>query len=300
MADYTASALVASIRRQGFVSESSSLTNEDLLAWVNDEARTYVTALLKSVHEEFLVNELDYTVPIVTGQATYRIPPRVVGGGLRMVSLVTSASVPALPITRVEPPNAFLYGVSGVPGAYMLRGNLLQLLPAPSGTGTLRLGFLQRPSTIVDESACGVISLINTGTKAVTISASPSTFSSSTPFDLVQGVPPFSALSIDQAATKASQVYTFANTLPTGLAVGDFICLAGETPIPQLPLECHALLAQRVVVKLLEAQGGPRYDAAKASMDEMRRDLVELLSPRVTGSNRVIVNPYGPGMRRSR
>lgn len=295
---YAATAQIASAKRRGWFPSSGSLTSADVLALYNEEQRTYMAALLKSTREEYLVNEANYDVTYPT-TGLVRVPPRCIASALRSVAILDSQSNPVF-LTRIEPENASGYPGTGTPAGYMLRGNLLQLLPAPSGTGTLRLGFLQRPSTIVDESACGVISLINTGTKAVTISASPSTFSSSTPFDLVQGVPPFSALSIDQAATKASQVYTFANTLPTGLAVGDFICLAGETPIPQLPLECHALLAQRVVVKLLEAQGGPRYDAAKASMDEMRRDLVELLSPRVTGSNRVIVNPYGPGMRRSR
>lgn len=303
MADYTASALVASIRRQGFVSESSSLTNEDLLAWVNDEARTYVTALLKSVHEEFLVNELDYTVPIVTGQATYRIPPRVVGGGLRMVSLVTSASVPALPITRVEPPNAFLYGVSGVPGAYMLRGNLLQLLPAPSSGGTLQLTYLQRMSEVVLVASCAVVQSI--AGLAVTLAGTlPATFLSTALFDFVRATPAFETIGLDATATFVGNVATF-SAVPTGLAVGDYVCLAGECPTPQVPLELQQLLQQRVIVRVLASSGDPRLAAQQLLLEGsdgnggMKADALSIIAPRVSGNARPIVNKNAPGMRRA-
>lgn len=308
---YAVTAQIASVKRRGWVPTSTALTTADFLGLFNEESRGYITALLKSGREEYLVNEADTDVAYAAGAAV-PVPTRCVASALRSVHKVDSAGT-MVPLTRVEPEKRHLYPGSGDPLGYMLRGNLLQLLPSPSAAGTLRLGYLQRPGKLVEEASCGTITAINTTTKAVTV-AGPTlaTFTSSTPFDLVQGVPPFDALGIDLSATKGGTgpstglIYTFALTLPTRLAVGDFICLAGETAIPQLPLECHPLLAQRVVVQLLSAQGGPRFDAALAILEGqdgkggMRADTLRMLTPRVTASSRRIVSSTGPGMRRTR
>lgn len=306
MADYTATALIASLRRRGWLPAASALTTADCLAILNEEARVYLTALLKSVREEYLVREADYDVPLVAGTARYRMPTRCVANALRSVHVLDGQSNPR-PLTRVEPENQHGYPGSGSPVGYMLRGGTLQLLPTPGGGGTLRLGYLQRLSQVVDASACGRVTAINTGTGAVTVSAAPATFvttASGVPlYDFVRGTPAFESLAVDQSATVAGTILTFA-TVPAELAVGDYVALAGETPIPQVPLECHALLAQRAVVVLLEATGSPRLEAARRILEGedgkggMQADVMRLLSPRVTGSTRPLVNPNGPGMRR--
>jgi hypothetical protein len=296
---YTASFVLASIRRRGwFPTGEDGFTTVDGFALMNEESRVYVTSVLKSCREEYLVNEQDHDVAFTAGQAQVRVPSRCVGSALRSIWILDSSDEPQ-PLNRIEPERQHLYPGRGSPVGYVLRGNTIQLLPAPDAAGTLRLGYLQRLSTVVAEDACGLITAINTLTREVTLSALPSTFTVAETYDLVQGEPPFSALAIDQTVTIAGSVLTF-SSVPDDLAVGDYVCLAGETPIVQLPLECHALLAQRVTVKVLEAQGGPRYDAAKASLDEMKADVLRLLSPRVTGSTRPIINPNGPGMRRGR
>lgn len=299
---YTATAQIASAKRRGWIPDSTGLTTADLLGLFNEEQRVYLTAVLKSVREEYLVREADHDVALVAGQSRYRVPTRCVGAALRSIALLDSQSNP-IPLTRVEPENDWRYPGTGSPCGYKLRGGTVQVLPVPSGGGTLRLGYLQRLSTIVDAEECGEITAINTGTHAVTFNAAdtvPDDFLLTARYDFVRGSSGFETLAIDQAPTAlAANVLTF-SSLPSELAVGDFLALAGETPIPQVPVECQYLLAQRVVVKILEATDSPRVKAAKAMLDEMKADVMALLSPRVTASSRVVVNPNGPGMRRRR
>lgn len=305
---YTATAQIASAKRRGWIPDATGLTTEDLLGLFNEEQRVYVTALLKSVREEYLVREADHDVPLVAGQSQYRLPSRCIGGALRSVALLDPQGC-AVPITRVEPENDWRYPGTGSPVAFKLRGGAVQVLPTPSGGGTLRLGYLQRLSTVVSLEECGEITAIDTGTGEVTFNAVdevPTDFVVTAAYDFVRGGPGFETLAIDQTPTDVTaNVATFA-TLPAELAVGDFLALAGETPIPQVPVECHYLLAQRVVVKILEATDSPRAKAARETLEGsdgkggMRGDVMALLSPRVTASSRVIVNPNGPGMRRRR
>lgn len=294
---HTASYQISAFLRRGWLPASTPLTTADILAYFNEEQRLYLTALLKSVREEYLVREADHDVTIVASTPRYRIPTRCVGAALRSVRIV-GASNASTPLTRIEPENSHLYPGTGAPYGYMLRGNTIQLLPTPQGSGTLRLSYLQRLSTIVEAAACGEIATINPGAGSLTVSAAPATFTSSVTYDLCRGTPGFETLAIDQAATVAGTTITFTSGLPTDLAVGDFVALAGETPIPQVPLECHALLAQRVALVIADDSGSATAQGAAKKLERMEKDLQTILSQRVTGSARPVINPSGPGMRR--
>jgi hypothetical protein len=301
---YAATSLIAALRRKGWIpTTGTSLSTADFLGFFNDEAAVYLTALLKSIREEYLVNEANYDVAFVSGTAQVRVPTRCVGAALRMVSVLDASGNP-MQLTRVEPEGESLYSQAGSVSGFMLRGNVLQLMPTPNLAGTLRIKYLQRMSTIVDESACGLITAINTGTKVVTCGGGlPATLTTSTPLDFVQGVPPFDVLQLDAiptATTSTTATFGGLSALPTGLLVGDYLALAGQTPIPQVPVECHKHLATRVAYVLGLATNSVRVDALKALMDEEAANLKTLLSARVTGNNRPILNPNGPGMRRWR
>ena len=67
----------------------------------------------------------------------------------------------------------------------------------------------------------------------------------------------FQSLGDDLAITAMpdSSSLTFTETLPTDLAVGDYVALAGKSPIAQIPYEAHHLLAQLGAIKVNEALG---------------------------------------------
>jgi len=78
------------------------------------------------------------------------------------------------------------------------------------------------------------------------------------------------------------------------IKVGDWICQSGTSAVVPLPLEMHALLAQRMVVKFLEAQGDQeQMNQARNSLHEMATQIPLMMQPRAEGKPKKIVNAVG-------
>ncbi len=76
---------------------------------------------------------------------------------------------------------------------------------------------------------------------------------------------------------------TFAS-LPTDLAVGDWIALAEYSPIPQVPFEFLPVLAQMTVIKALEANGDNEgVGRAKKDLEVLQANAIQLITPRNHG-----------------
>jgi hypothetical protein len=272
---------------------TATFSEEDFHAIVDEETQTYIVPLLMEVREEYLVVTQDITVTADTDE--YFIPERAVAGKLRDVTL-SDGNGGYKPLTRLEPENidVITSDSSGV-GGYYLQGN--KIILAGSISGTLRVSYYQRPNRVVATTAVGEITAINTSTRVVTVSGTcPATFTTSVSYDFVKGKPGFDTLGKDFSASAvgASSV-TFSSTLPTGLAVGDFICIAQETPIAQVPVELHPLLAQRVAATILHAMGDAKAKVAYELAADMEKRALKMLTPRTEGSNRYVMNRYGVG-----
>lgn len=73
--------------------------------------------------------------------------------------------------------------------------------------------------------------------------------------------------------------------VPTNILVGDYICVANECIIPQVPPDLHNELAQRVVTMLLASLGDQvGMQASNAKIQEMEKKQITLLDARVEGS----------------
>jgi hypothetical protein len=295
--DFTTTALLASLKRRGMLpSNSDTLSTADFLAIATEELQTYVFKLLMATREEFAVATYDLT--LTSGTAAYKIPTRAVGGKLRNVASYDSSSGTLTPLLRLEPERITETANTGSVSGYYLQGDDLVFVPTPGSAATIRITYFRRPSALVATSA--VFTITEKGTSSVLADTVPATFSTSETFDIVRCKPPFSILYQDLTVnTVGAHSITLATTVPTDVAVGDYVCLAGESPVAQVPVELHPLLSQRTVYKCLEALGDEKAAVAEASADKMRADALTLLTPRVEGASRPIVNFYGPGFRRS-
>lgn len=263
------------------------MSSADLLQYATEELRSYITAFLKGIREEFIVVTLDIAVTSGTVAAPYR----AVGAALRTIGWVQSDGR-VRPLPRFEPENAGGYaGQTGEPQGYIFEGNNFLLLPTPS-SGTLRLTYQQRPGQLVETSACALVSSFS-GSGIVSL-AVPTAMQTGVagvygPFDFVSSRPNFVALALDVPGTAASST-TITLTTPSTLQAGDYVCFAGETCIPQVPTEVHDLLAQATAYKIAQATGSARAAAIKAGLDDLREQMTQILSPRSDGSARVIVS----------
>lgn len=291
---YTTANLLASIKKRGGVPTSqATFENEDFLRFANEELQMGVVPFLMAIREEYFVTSSD--VALVSGQTSYNIPTRAIGGKLRdLVFVNTGNQIVSLSKIQVDQIPSMGPNInSGNPNYFYFQGNYVYVLPMPnSGGGTIRMYYFLRPNDMVETSACGTIAGMDTTLHTVTLNAVPSTMVIGTICDFVQALPPFQTLAQDSAITNVSSTTLTFSSLPTGLAIGDFLCLAKESPVPQIPVELHPLLAQRVVVKCLESLGDREgMNFAQAKLDKMEIELRGLMANRVEGEAQKIVNP---------
>lgn len=143
----------------------------------------------------------------------------------------------------------------------------------------------------------GVASTGNWFSYQVTVDNMPSVIQQSSELDLIQTNNPFKTLILDVVSVNMNipaKIFTFdPDDLPSRLAVGDQIALAGETIVPQVPADLHSLLAQRVTARCLEALGDTQgLSSANAKLSEMEQKSGALLQSRVEGAPKKIVNRH--------
>lgn len=293
---FTSTDLLASLKRRGFIPSSANFTSSDFFKVVDDEMQTYIVPLLMSVKEEYLVTT--ESVAVTAGTNEYFVPERSIGGKVRDVQLSDGTGYYSL--KRLEPSEAGEVSTSvGSTEYFYMQGNKIIIVGTVT-TGTMRVKIYQRPNRVVATSAVGEITAINTGSGVVTITV-PSTFTTSVTYDLVRGKPGFDTLAKDLTASAvggASITFTPAD-LPSGLAVGDYVCLSQESPIAQIPVELHPLLSERTTATVLHALGDVKAAESYKIAEGMEKKLLPILTPRTEGANRVVKNKFGVGRGRN-
>lgn len=285
---YTSGYSVAAVRRRGLIATAGKLTETDLLGFLDDATQDYIVPILMSVREGFLIAKEDTS--LVADQTEYAMPERASAERLYRVLLVDSAGEETA-LDRVETARR-----SDQEG-FELVDNTIVISGSVSGYSSLRVEYFRMPNRLVALSAtCKVASFTDT---TVTVDDIPSTFSTSEPVDFIAGNAGFRCRAIDKTPTNVNQgtnVLTFTSgDIPSTLAVGDYVALAGQTPIMQIPQSLRPLAEQRAVCLALEALGDGKLSTALKSLADMEKRLVPTLASRVPGAPRVIINRYAQG-----
>lgn len=277
------------------MASAEQLADSDYLAIATEELQSYVWPFLVGMREEYGV--ADYDVSVVSGTAAYRLPPRASGDALRDVQLLSGTTY--VPLTRITPEERNQFAATGAVSAYLFQDNDIVLVPEPTAATTLRLKYHKRPSKLVATTAVATISSINGARLVITTTTTiPSTITaSSISVDVVDNTPGFKTLAMDYttAATTSGTTITLTTALPASVSAGDYVCLAGESPVAQIPVEAHPLLAQRAATVCQNALGDAKWQASDALCERMRKEYMALSTPRSKGSRRPLVNRNGPG-----
>ena len=294
---YDTNALVASVKRRGALPSGTGLSASDILQRATEELRGFIVAFLKSLREEYIIAPLT----IAASGNTVAIPVRACGAALRTVQFQNNTTQGPCNLPRVEPERVYGYVPAGtVPQGFYFQGNNLIFVGCQNPVGTIFLSYQQRPGQLVFPSATGVISTITPGgsTTAIACSSVPTTFTSAALYDFVSATPNFVASALDVVASVSGTTLTVANALvPSTLAVGDYVCLAGQTPVPQIPFELHDLLAQVTAQEIAQSTGSSRLDAITSKTNQLKSDMMMMLSPRTDGQARPVIS-RGAGWRR--
>lgn len=294
---FLSSDLMAAVKRYGAIPTSQvTFQAVDFYALADDQIRSKILPLVLTQMSEYYVFAYNYSVN--ANQNTYAIPSRATAMNLRSIEFVSTSDpdtrVPVEQLNRED-----LY--SGIGGnvrllikknGFYIEGNNVILYPTPTqGLDTLRLNIFIRPNQLVDPSACGLITAVDPNANTITCSGVPSTWTTSNIVDLVKAQPGFDCTAIDQVITNiGAGVITFASTLPTNASVGDYVCLAGQSCVVQVPVELQPLLYQNVLVSVLSAQGDPKLKDAKDELAKLEKNASTLMAPRVQGNVKRVVN----------
>lgn len=282
---YTSDYSVAAVRRRGLIPSTGRVAEADILGFLNDATQDYIVPLLLASREGFL-HATEHTA-FSSAQTDYAFPKRAASERLVRVALVSATTddpEDEYPLMRIETSRR----EEGDEG-FEIVDNTIVLRNAPTGYSYLRVVYFCAPNRLVTLSECRRVTA-KTSTTVTIDSSAPSTFTTSEPLDFIAGTPGFRWRAIDKTPSNVSgTTLTFASSdIPSTLAVGDYVALAGQTPIAQVPFTLRPLLEQRAVCLALEALGDGRLPNAQKTLADMEKRLVPTLAPRVTGAPRVV------------
>lgn len=295
MAEWDTAALLEDVKERGSLpANDTRFTNAKVLAAATLELREGVAPMLSSSRAEYLVYTDTQTV--VSGQAAYRMHPRAVGGTLRNVYWKDAAGNPTrlreLSMDEVEQIGNSTTG--NTPFGYYVRNYYVVLVPTPNVAGSVELPYYARPNRLVLPTAVGVVDAVDNlggGRALVQIPDDPPVsdqLAAAPRIDIIRATPGFETLLVNTAPTTVSggggSPVAFDVSGVDGLvAVGDYVCLPGEAPVPQVPVELHGLLAARTARRLVKAVGDDRYQALSEDVAELEAMARDWLTQRVAG-----------------
>lgn len=273
------------------------LNNAAMLDMAEAVMRRKMIPLILSVSQNYFVTRT--TQATVANQSEYPIPYRSIGRTLRELKLrqpSANSCMRDMSLIDLEDDNLFSNS-GGLPQNFYFQGDKFVVKPAPPDATTYEfvVWYDLQPSRTVQTSAAGFITGISGN--VVNISVTPSTFMPGVYVDFVQGRAGNSTLGMDALITNVSGgAITFgsASDLPSDLAVGDWIALAQESPVVQLPIEATPLYVTMTAERVLYALGD--FDGASLLMkdaEDESKDLLKILEPRIQGENTKIVNRRG-------
>lgn len=297
---YATEQLIANIKRRCAVPTSQlTYTEEDFSLLANDSLQEQIVPLIMSTREEYFV---DYEDVVMPADGIIDMPETAIGAKLRSVCYVQQTS----PLTLSNLPRLDLDVVAGVGSTssqsvvgFYVQDNSIHIYPSTSvpANTTIRLYFYRRTLVLTEPAKYGQVSSIDPIGLTVILDSVPSEWVAGTQLNSVSSVPNFKTTNALMTITAVSSPTLILDSV-TGIEVGDYIAEYGFSAVPQVPVEAHAYLAQLTAVLCLEGLGD--REAAKAAQgkaEELKTGLLTVVSQRVDGSVKKVINPNG-GLRR--
>ncbi len=313
--DQTAAGLIAAVRSAAYLPVSGGPSDAQILADLNRQQSTYVVPFMVTIGEEFFVSP--HLFSTVAGTREYDIPADSIASKIRDVQVLvpgnTSATDAWVSLAQEEPERAAMYSqAGGQPVAYFKQGNQVSLLPAPTTVWSMRLMYYRRPSQIVTSGYQTITGVTPSGSNTVlttVVSGVLQTAATTAGYDAAGTVPvdvvslsdPTNLKATNAPAALAATTVTFSDDYDDGVTVTSmYACIAGQSPVSQLPREANELLTLRTAAFQLQKTGDPRMGQAFDECARVKKTLTELFAPRASGRPRKIVNMNGPGWGSSR
>lgn len=264
---YLGSDLLTSIRNLAMIPRTGATASADadLLRHATEGIRSYLLSEILLLREDYY--RFRRRDALVSGQAEYRIPPRAIFDKLSNLWVISSDSQGTENRIAIDPiSNADIdeYNVPesvATPRGFVVDGTHIRLIPdrSPSYSGQLEWNFFMRPGAIVLATEARQVTAV--ATPSVTLaSAVPSSWTEANTFDIHSKHSGSDYKAVERAASVVSgTTITFTSAIDgsvfgeKAVAVGDWVCLEGETALPGVPPEWFSIVARAAAMAHAEA-----------------------------------------------
>lgn len=312
-AGLTTSRMLKSVKTRAAVpSNQNTFTDQDLIDLMNEEMMIGIVPSVLMTKEEYFIYK--QVTPVIADKSNYPIPERALANKLREISFIdnlNSSSTNEYELTQIAIDDRYtsLSGAStsdfsGFRKFYVMGSDIILHPPVGSvAYGGLAFYYYMRPNSLVKDSEVGIVSGVNRQTGVITFKELPCEFTKYVKgsnnelvrYDFIKAKSPHNILKIDLTIESinatAKTVTMLPADIPLDLESGDFFAFAGQSCIPNIPTELHAVLAHRVAQRVLEAIGDTEgLNNATNKLAEMESKLSTMLDNRVEGAPRKVVN----------
>lgn len=292
----TGDRMIDSVRKRTMVPDDTSIfTDQDILDILNEELDVQVLEKLLTLHEEHLTTHVD--IPR-NNEGVYEIPYRAIGNKVRDISLVNGSGRNAYVYELSQigigelPDYSFSIDSNTYLDRFYVEGNEFKLINPSRNYDTIRIYFYIRPSVLTKVDQAGIISsIVNDGTNVtLELSQVGKNFTSDLVYDIVGKRSPNKIRGYDltpvsvTTGTTGSIVFALSDIedFVGDIKVGDYVTVAEETPVPNIPTEMHPMLAQATAIHILEALGDTEaLSNAEKRMMKMVNSVQTLIDDRV-------------------
>lgn len=281
-------------RRVTIPANQPLMTDQDFLDLANDVIRDRMIPLFLSTNQNYFVTYVD--IPMVQGQKKYPIHYRAIGRALRDLKLkhnLDSTRMVDMRLIALEDEHLFINQT--LPTGFYFSGDSIMVVPEPNaGVYILRQFFNLQPNKMVTmDQGARVTSVVG---DVVNVDVKPNAMVGGVLVDFVQGKAGCATLAYDVAiqSVGSSELVFSPGSVPTDLSAGDYIGLAQQSPVMQLPDEAQQLLETCVADRVLYAIGD--YEGSQALQKDavaQERNLLKIIQPRIEGEQTKIINRNG-------
>ena len=293
MIDYTSAALIDNVKRRAMVpTNQATFTNDRFCGMLTDEMQSLIVPMIMELNSNYFVYAKDWDINGT--QKIYSIPPRSINQKFMSVQLYDPSNENFWRPVQIGNGQWGFNQASQAIQTFSILHEQVVFNVAPVETDKkIRMFYYRRPNNIVLPTSAGQITAIDPNTFTVTINVNPG-FTTDTTLDLIQGSGAFRALQDDVNPSSVSGNDVTFLALPDGIAIGDWVCFAGESPVAQIPYESQHVLCQAVAIKLLEALGDQNMiQFSQKKMDELQMHMQSVMKLRVDDQPVKITNRGG-------
>jgi len=250
-----------------------------------------------------------------TQGSTYRIPPRAMGNKLRDIYWVEPDQVTRHYLISCDRGRLNEFNQQGEqPFGYYLEGNYVKILPQNvPATGYIEMSYDVRPSDIIISTSARKVSTVDTTTRTIVLTSDPPASWTATAFYDIHSI--YSGaeckmldmplVSIGGQGHTAQMVstypldgtasyYTSSTPNTIGVAIGDYVCLAGECALPPIPLDMVPILVEATALEIAKSlQDGQAMQVHAAELKEYQKSASELVRQRIDTKQRLVVGTHG-------